>query len=252
MKFIKNTGYLFLRIWFYIMMALPILICFPILLIFISKENWYFLFFKWARLWATITLYGSGFIPIRKNGIFNVPKQSFMFVANHTSMLDIMLMLYTVKNPFVFVGKVELTKIPVFGFFYKKTCIVVDRNSPKSRKEVFEQANRKIRLGYSICIFPEGGVPDESIDLDEFKDGAFRLAIDHQLPIVPLVFPDNKKRFSYTFFSGNLGKTKNYILETVQTVSIELKQKSELKQRVRTLILNTLNKKTEIKKADHE
>lgn len=222
-------------------MALPIFLFLPFLLVVILKESWYRFFFMWARLWATFILYGSGFIPLRKNGAFNVPKQSFMFVANHTSMLDIMLMLYTIKNPFVFVGKKELTKIPIFGFFYKKTCIVVDRSSPKSRKEVFAQANRKIQLGYSICIFPEGGVPEESIVLDEFKDGAFRLAIEHQLPVVPLVFPDNKKRFSYTFFSGSFGKTRSYILEKTPTHSLGLKQKSELKQQVRGLILDKLS-----------
>ena len=240
MKFIKNIGHLGLRIWFYILMALPIIICFPLLLVLISKETWYGYFFKWARLWATFVMYGAGFIPIRKNGTFNVPKQSFMFVANHTSMLDIMLMLYTVKNPFVFVGKKELTKIPVFGFFYKKTCIVVDRSSPKSRKEVFTQASRKISLGYSICIFPEGGVPNESVILDEFKDGAFRLAINHKLPIVPLVFPDHKKRFSYTFFSGSMGRVRSYILDVMPTLSLTLENKNELKVNVRNKILEKL------------
>jgi len=243
MKIIKNIGHLLLRIWFYMMMTIPILVFFPVLLVLILKESWYGLFFKWARLWAAFVLYGSGFIPVRKNGVFNIPKQSFMFVANHTSMVDIMLMLYSVKNPFVFVGKKELAKIPVFGFFYKKTCILVDRKNPKSRKEVFSQANRKIRLGYSICIFPEGGVPNESIDLDRFKDGAFRLAIDHQLSIIPLVFPDNKKRFSYTFFSGSLGRTRSYILPKINTFSLELKNKNELKTRVRNLILKKLEEK---------
>ena len=61
-----------------------------------------------------------------------------MFIANHTSMLDVMLMLYTVKNPFVFVGKKELVNIPVFGFFYKRVCILVDRNNPRSRAEVYK------------------------------------------------------------------------------------------------------------------
>ncbi len=241
MKFIKNIGHLFLRIWFYIVMALPILLFFPILLLLITRENWYRFFFKWARLWATIVLYVCGFVPLRKNGVFNIPNQSFMFIGNHTSMLDIMMMLYTIKNPFVFVGKKELTKIPVFGFFYKKTCILVDRNSAQSKKEVFTQANKKIKLGYSICIFPEGGVPeDQSVILDDFKDGAFRLAIDHQLDIVPLAFPDNKKRFSYLFFSGSLGKTRSYILKRIPTLSLDLTHKNELKQKAKQLILNKL------------
>ena len=99
--------------------------------------------------------------------------KSYMFVANHTSMADIMLMLISVKNPFVFVGKKELAKIPLFGFFYKRTCILVDRSSAKSRHAVFLRAQRRLETGLSICIFPEGGVPEEHIVLDTFKDGRF-------------------------------------------------------------------------------
>lgn len=171
------------------------------------------------------------------------PKKSYMFVANHTSMTDIMLMLAVVKNPFVFVGKMSLAKIPLFGFFYKRTSILVDRSSSKSRMEVFEQAQKRIDRGFSICIFPEGGVPhDESIVLDTFKDGAFRLAADHHLPIVPLVFPDNKKRLSYTFYSGSPGLMRVKMLPPVETVSVagEPKDRKELREEVRSLILNEL------------
>ena len=113
-------------------------------------------------------------------------KKSDMFISNHTSMADIILMLFVVKNPFVFLGKKELAKIPVFGFFYNRTSILVDRENKKSRYEVYEQAQRRLNQGLSICIFPEGKVPEEHIILDEFKDGAFRLAIEHQIQIVPI------------------------------------------------------------------
>ncbi|MEC8323992.1 MAG: lysophospholipid acyltransferase family protein, partial [Bacteroidota bacterium] len=89
--------------------------------------------------------------------------QSYIFIANHTSMIDIMLMFAMVKyHPLVFVGKIELAKIPLFGFFYKRTSILVDRSKYTSRKAVFNQAQERIQKGLSICIFPEGGVPDES------------------------------------------------------------------------------------------
>jgi 1-acyl-sn-glycerol-3-phosphate acyltransferase len=133
--------------------------------------------------------------------------QSYIFVANHTSMTDIMLMFAIIKDhPFVFVGKKELARIPLFGFFYKRSCILVDRGNAKSRQAVFKSAQKRIESGLSICIFPEGGVPEESITLDRFKMGAFRLAVDHKLPLVPITFFDNKKRLSYTFFSGSPGK----------------------------------------------
>jgi len=221
------------------MMAIPILIMFPFLFLSILKETWYPYFFMMARIWAKCILIGMGF---NTKIVFEQHPEkgrSYMFVANHTSMIDIMLMLSIVENPFVFVGKKELAKIPLFGFFYKRTCILVDRSSPKSRMEVFERAQKRLKQGMSICIFPEGGVPDESIVLDEFKDGAFRLALEHEIPVVPMTFYDNKKRFSYTFFSGSPGQLRAKVHHFIETKG-KSEIKKTLKTEVRTLILNEL------------
>ncbi|SFZ90036.1 1-acyl-sn-glycerol-3-phosphate acyltransferase [Flaviramulus basaltis] len=228
------------RIWFYILVALPILIMFPLLLISILKESWYPLFFKLARIWSKTILIGMGFAYQIEREQTPEKNKSYMFIANHTSMVDIMLMLVSVKRPFVFVGKKELTKIPLFGFFYKRTCILVDRSSPKSRQAVFLRAQRRLKSGVSICIFPEGGVPEENIMLDEFKDGAFRLAINHQIPIVPLTFADNKKRFSYTFFSGGPGKMRVKIHEFLSTKGLTIKETKVLNDKARDIILKQL------------
>jgi 1-acyl-sn-glycerol-3-phosphate acyltransferase len=163
-----------------------------------------------------------------------------MFVANHTSMADIMLMLSITKNPFVFVGKKELAKIPLFGFFYKRTCILVDRSNSKSRMQVFERAQKRLNQGLSICIFPEGGVPDESIVLDSFKDGAFRLAVEHEIPIVPMTFYDNKRLFSYTFLSGSPGLMRVKVHRFFETKNQNPEYKKTVKETVRNVILNEL------------
>jgi 1-acyl-sn-glycerol-3-phosphate acyltransferase len=219
------------------------MILFPFIFLTIISEKTYPLFFKIARLWAKMILIGMGFhYKISGDTIFEEGK-SYMLVANHTSMTDIMLMLVLVKNhPFVFVGKKELAQIPVFGFIYKRASILVDRNSSKSRYQVFERAQNRIQQGLSICIFPEGGVPEEHIVLDEFKDGAFRIAIEHQLPIIPMVFFDNKKRFSYTFFSGSPGKMRAKILPIIETKGKTLEDKNEIKHQVREIILHSLLK----------
>jgi 1-acyl-sn-glycerol-3-phosphate acyltransferase len=240
MMVFKYIFWVLYRIWFYILVALPIFIAFPILLISILKESWYPFFFKIARIWAKIILVGMGFRwKIEKE---QTPEnhKSYMFIANHTSMADIMLMLVSIKNPFVFVGKAELAKIPLFGFFYKRTCILVDRTSEKSRKAVFLRAQRRLQLGLSICIFPEGGVPEEHIELDEFKDGAFRLAINHQIPIVPLTFGDNKERFPFTFFSGSPGKMRVKIHNFLPTEGLEIKDTKALNEKARHIILKQL------------
>ena len=231
MKILKIIFWTLWRIWFYIMMGIPIIIMLPFLLVSILKEKWYSYFFIMARIWAKCILYGSGFYYRVENEQQLESHKSYMFVANHTSMADIMLMLAVVKHPFVFVGKKELSKIPLFGFFYKRTCILVDRGSQKSRMEVFNRAEKRLKQGLSICIFPEGGVPsDESILLDTFKDGAFRLAIEHQIPIVPMTFADNKERFSYTFFSGSPGLMRVKVHSFVSTIGKTIENKKDIKE----------------------
>ncbi|MFD1615922.1 lysophospholipid acyltransferase family protein [Gelatiniphilus marinus] len=240
MSIFKYIFWVLYRIWFYILVALPILIMFPILLISILKESWYPFFFKLARFWARFILMGMGFRPLIEREQTPEKGKSYMFIANHTSMTDIMLMLVSVKNPFVFVGKKELAKIPLFGFFYKRTCILVDRSSAKSRQAVFLRAQRRLKTGVSICIFPEGGVPEEHIELDSFKDGAFRLAINHKIPVVPLTFADNKKRFSYIFFSGSPGKMRVKVHKFLYTENLTVEDTKALNQAARQVILRQL------------
>lgn len=240
MKLMKHLFWILYRIWFYILVALPIIVLFPLLFVSILKESWYPFFFKLARFWAKFILTGMGFRWKIKREQTPERSKSYMFIANHTSMADIMLMLVSVKNPFVFVGKAELAKIPLFGFFYKRTCILVDRSSEKSRKAVFLRAQRRLQSGLSICIFPEGGVPDEDIILDDFKDGAFRLAINHQIPVVPLTFADNKTRFSYIFFSGSPGKMRVKIHRFIPTEGLKTEDTRAISEQARELILNEL------------
>ena len=242
MKIFKILFWVLWRVWFYVLMFIPIMVMLPFLVLSILSEKTYPLFFFMARIWARVILFGMGFYyKIEREQEFEKGK-SYMLVANHTSMTDIMLMLAVVKdNPFVFVGKAELAKIPLFGFFYKRTCILVDRSNSRSRFKVFEMAQHKINQGLSVCIFPEGGVPDdESIVLDEFKDGAFRLAIEHQIPIVPMTFLDNKKRFSFTFLSGTTGRMRVKIHSFVETKGLKIEDKVVVKKQVREAILKDL------------
>ncbi len=240
MKIFKYIFWTLYRVWFYILVLIPIIILLPILFVSILKEAWYPYFFRLARFWARFILIGMGFrVKVEADQIPEKDK-SYMFIANHTSMADIMLMLAVIKNPFVFVGKKELGKLPLFGFFYKRTCILVDRSSAKSRQAVFLRAQKRLKSGLSICIFPEGGVPEEHIELDTFKDGAFRLAINHHIPVVPLVFLDNKKRFPYIFFRGEPGKMRVKIHKFLETGDLTVNDTKTLNTKARTIILNQL------------
>lgn len=238
---IKNVGHLLYRVWFYILVAVPIFLFFPFLLATTIFEKTYPQFFWLARnLWARPILYGMGCFPkvVREQSMQK--GKSYMLVANHTSMLDIMLMLHVSKNPFVFVGKKELVKIPIFGFFYKRVCILVDRDSVRSRTGVYRRAQRRLDQGLSICIFPEGGVPDEEVILDSFKDGAFKMAIAHKIPVVPITFYDNKKRFSFTFYSGRPGSIRVKVHRFFETGILSPEDTSTLREEVRDVILEEL------------
>jgi len=241
MKFISGILILIWRIWFYGLVFFTILFALPVLLIVTSHEKFYKSFYKVANAWGKTILFGMGFWAEVQQLQKIEPLKSYMFVANHTSMIDIMLMLAVVKNPCVFVGKEELTKIPLFGYIFKRTSITVNRSDSRSRKEVYDEAQRRLNNGYSICIFPEGLVPeDESVVLAPFKNGAFRLAIEHQIPIVPMTFYDCKKRFSYTFFSGSPGKLRVKIHHFFETNGFTLKDKDILKNAIFELIHDDL------------
>ena len=241
LKVVRQTGQTLYRIWFHVLVAVPILIFFPFLVIFASREKWYPQFFWMARnLWAKPILYGMFCWPSVKYEQQLVKGSSYMLVANHTSMLDIMLMLVVSRNPFVFVGKKELVNIPLFGFFYKRVCIMVDRDDAQSRTGVYRRAQKRLQQGSSICIFPEGGVPEEQVVLDNFKDGAFKMAIAHKIAVVPMTFYDNKKRFSFTFFSGGPGNCRAKVHRFVATDFLRPEDTSILRNSVRETILNDL------------
>lgn len=118
---------------------------------------------------------------------------------------------------------------------------MVDRENTQSRTGVYRRAQRRLNQGLSICIFPEGGVPDdESLVLDTFKDGAFKMAIAHKIPVVPITFHDNKKRFSFTFFSGGPGVVRARVHPFFKTSDLKEADKNTLREGVRQVMYNAL------------
>ena len=186
------------RIWFYILTTIPVILLFPFLAISsIHPKGYNFVFWCARYIWSPFVLFLTGF-KTKISFEEDLPVgESFILVANHTSYIDPFVMFKISKNPFVFVGKKELLKIPIFGFVYKRAAVMVDRSSKKSRWEVYERVDNKLSLGYSICIFPEIKYTDDTIFLNEFKRGAFKIAIDHQIPIIPMCFLDCKRKFPW-------------------------------------------------------
>lgn len=131
-------------------------------------------------------------------------------------------------------------KLPIFGFFYKRVCILVDREDSRSRSAVYRRAQSRLAMGLSICIFPEGGVPEESVILDTFKDGAFKMAVAHNIEVVPMTFYDNKHRFPFRFFSGSPGPLRTRVHRFFDTKAYNSSDAATLRTEVRDLIYESL------------
>lgn len=241
MNWIKIPFLLIWRVWFYILMIITIIIMIPFLLILTAKESYYAVFWKLVRAWSYILVYGMGFRVKKQIDQKLDRKQSYMFCPNHASFLDPFVLIVLSKNPIVFVGKKELVKIPIFGFFYKRVVIMVDRSSPKSRKRVFEMAKKRLQDGTSIGIFPEGLVPDEDVILAPFKKGAFSLAIEHQIPIVPQTYYDGKRLFSWDFLKGGMGTFRIRQHQFIKTKGLKSSDLEELKEKTFHIIYNELS-----------
>jgi len=240
MKFLKIPFLLIWRVWFYILIFITILIMVPFLLVLTSKEEYYPTFWKMVRLWAKVLIYGMGFrLKIQADEVLD-RKKSYMFCPNHASLMDPFVLIALSKNPIVFVGKQEFVKIPIFGFFYKRVVIMVDRTSPKSRKRVYEMAKKRLQNGVSMAIFPEGLVPTENVILAPFKNGAFSLAIEYEIPIVPQVYLDGKRLFSWDFFKGGPGVFRIRQHKFIQTKDLEQSDMQKLKEKTFNIIYNDL------------
>jgi 1-acyl-sn-glycerol-3-phosphate acyltransferase len=115
------------------------------------------------------------------------PQQTYIYCANHTSNLDIMIFCILAKGKYHFMGKDELLNNPVLGMFFKTIDISVNRDSKISAFKAFKKAGENLEKGMSLIIFPEGKIDDHyPPKLGEFKNGPFRLAIDKKIPLVPV------------------------------------------------------------------
>ena len=179
--------------------CLSFLLLFPFLLVAIWVPGLKKYGRKINRIWANI-YFLIIFKPIKFEGKQNIQKgKSYIFIANHFSYIDIAMMGF-VPGDVVFVGKSSLGKIPLFGYYFKKLHIAVNRSSARSRAEVLARSKKALDEGSSLVIFPEGGIiTNEPPFLQRFKDGAFTLAIEKQIPIIPvtlsfnhLILPDQK------------------------------------------------------------
>jgi 1-acyl-sn-glycerol-3-phosphate acyltransferase len=158
--------------------------------------------------------------------------QSCIYVSNHTSFLDIPGIRLIIPGEFRPIAKKELLKIPIFGFIVRAATVVVDRSSAQSRKKSMEKLHTILTNGVSILVFAEGTQNRTKEILQPFKDGAFRIAIDTQLPIVPLVVVGAGPLMPPGAFSIKPGRIKVIVGEPIPVTGLTTDDTQTLKQQV--------------------
>jgi 1-acyl-sn-glycerol-3-phosphate acyltransferase len=224
------------RGYYYLVVFLGVLFVAPGVVILVHRRDWYPAFYEFARFWGKWILFWMGFrVDATGSEHLNYEGQA-IFVANHQSEIDIMSALAQIKRPIVFIGKIELARFPIFGYFYRKSSILVDRSSPASRREVYETAKQRLEAGEQIFIYAEGGVPEPNVRLAPFKMGAFRLSAHLNIPIIPITFVNHTARFPYSIEWGSPGVIRTVIHPPEYPSGTESRDIQELKDRVRKKI----------------
>lgn len=183
----------------------------------------------WASSWYLL-------IGIRHQEIYETThdtRKQYIFVANHISYMDIPPIVTAIHQPVRALGKYEMVKVPVFGWIYRTTVILVDRRDAERRAKSVRALKAAIKQGISIFIFPEGTFNETEKPLKDFYDGAFRIAIETQTPIKPLLFVDTLARLHYkSIFSLTPGKSRVVYLEEIKVEGLTMQQLPTLKMHV--------------------
>jgi 1-acyl-sn-glycerol-3-phosphate acyltransferase len=181
----------------------------------------------WADLWFPL-------IFIFPKKLYEVPhdkSRPYIFVANHISLLDAGILPKAFRQPLRPLGKAEMSKIPVFGFIYKNVIVSVDRSSAANRAQSIRILKSIIEKKISVLFFPEGTYNQTFRPLKEFYSGAFRVAIETQTPIKPVLFLDTYDRLQYSnAFSLNPGKCRIVFLDEIPVEGLGINDTKSLKE----------------------
>ena len=218
---------------FIIFMALMIIVI-PVVFIslFFGKIRGGNIIFRICTFWADVWL---PLIGIFHKNVYETPhdkKRQYIFVANHISYFDAPIVVKTIRQPVRVLGKIEMAEIPLFGFIYRNAIITVDRSDATKRANSVRILKSVLKRHISIFMFPEGTFNETNSPLKDFYDGAFRIAIETQTPVKPVLFLDSYNRMHYkSILSLTPGISRSVFLQEISVDGLTLKDVQQLKQK---------------------
>lgn len=243
MNIIKNIlGRVFAvwaMLWFVITMLIILL---PTWLMGLLKEpkrtTW---FIQLSRIWIGTWLPLAGIRLKIKGREYFKKGENYVVVCNHNSFMDVPVMSPGMPGPLgnKTIAKIEMAKIPLFGLIYRRGSVLVDRKSEESRLKSYTYMKRVLEMGLHMCIYPEGTRNKTNLPLKEFKDGAFRLAIETKKAIIPTVLFNTRNVLPMhkTFFFWP-SAIEMHFLAPVETANLDISETKQLKQQVFDLMWN--------------
>lgn len=220
------------RVWYLFCVFFFFILLFPLLsLLTRHPEKHYYTIVRLRRIISVLGASCSGiFFKVKFETEIDWSKP-YVICPNHTSILDITAITFMCPQAFSFMGKIELLRNPVTRIFFKSIDIVVDRKSRISAFKAFKKADSLIKSGRSIVMFPEGKIDDEYPPrLHEFKSGSFKLAMDNQVQILPVVIEDAWQTLwdGGERFGSKAGTVHIQILAPIDTKNITTNQSDEI------------------------
>ncbi len=232
------------KLFFLLNFLLGLLVLYPLFRWHLRSKESFAGALRLKRFWAAwiMTVPGIRFKVRSEVPLESLP-QPCVYCANHTSYLDIVASYRKTPGFYVFMGKGELRNAPLFGMFFKEMNIPVFRNSRSGSHKAYLRAGEEIDKGHSVFLYPEATIPKSAPQMKVFKNGAFKLAIDKQVPIVPVAFINNWKILQNGGFfksNGRPGLSKVVYHAPIQTTGMTEDDLVSLRTKVYQIIDQTL------------
>ena len=235
------------KVYILLYVSLSLVIFYPIFRFLLSNESRFPKAFKVIRFYAKSWLFFTG-VYVKVKGRENILKgQPFIMTANHSSFLDPTCLYSIFDEHFVFTGKQEIEKWPLFHIFYTSGMnILVDRHSRMGVLKSFKRMMDVIDDGKPLVILPEGTISKDAPKLAEFKTGAVSIAIQKQVPLQPVTFTTNWKRLERKgWFTGKAspGVVEAIIHPAISTKGYTKADTDLLNEKLREVINQPLKEK---------
>lgn len=234
MKIITHALKVAWAYWYFFVFILIFLLLYPAFIITLSKEKWWKYANRLRIFWGYLLFALTGIIPDIRYQHKLSRHRNYIYCSNHFSYFDIPMSAMVAQRNWRFMAKEELGSLPILNIFFKSLDILINRENARESLKGMKEASYGLRKGMSIVVYPEGMIGPHPPSMVRFKNGPFKLAIEHQVPIVPVTMADNWKILFVDGWKiyGRPGIARVFVHSPIETSGMTLDDVEPLRQKV--------------------